>query len=65
MNALDEPVPIDRDALINAIYRTQTTLSLYAELMAREKTPSIHPATLLTLDYINDLMFNGQHFRLH
>ncbi len=65
MNALDEPTPIDREELINAIYRTQTTLKLYADLMARERTPSIHPATLVTLDYINELMMRGQQFRLH
>jgi len=65
MNALDEPTPIDREELINAIYRTQTTLKLYADLMARERTPSIHLATLVTLDYINELMMRGQQFRLH
>lgn len=65
MTAFDDPPPIDREALINAIYRTQVTLKLYAELMARERTPTIHPATLMTLDYINDLMMRGQHFRLH
>lgn len=64
-STLDEPTPLDRDALIDAIYRTQTTLKMYADLLARERHPTIHHATAPTLDFINDLMMRGQHFRLH
>jgi len=62
---IDEPAPLDRDALINEIYRTQTTLKLYVDLLIRERHPIIHPTTMMTLSYINDLIHHGQRFRLH
>ena len=61
----DHPPALDRDALIEAIYALQATMAMYVELLVRQRDPVIHPATIGTLQYINDLIRDGQRFSVH
>ena len=56
MNRLDEPRELNRDALINEIYRIQADLTMLAEQLARERNPDLNDWTLMGINGISNFM---------
>lgn len=54
MTAFDEPLALNRDALIDLIYALQTDLRMLTEQLARERAPDLPGSAILNLTCLQD-----------
>jgi hypothetical protein len=53
MTALDDPRPLDRDALLQAVYSIQADLKILVDILARDRHADLSNQTLMELSWFH------------
>lgn len=60
MNRLDDPAPLNLDAILETIYAVQTDLQMLVEQLSRDRQPDLHNRLLQTLAAMHNSMEQQQ-----
>lgn len=60
MSRLDDPAPLNLDALLETIYAVQADLKMLVEQLSRDRQPDLHEGLVQTLSAMHFVMEQQQ-----